>query len=475
MTISSTRFEDTHNFLREVIFIVFYRKKYIRTVHVSIAALFLLLAIVLPSSYMCQAKFQVTMPQQIDPLQKDTSYDSKNQYIRMLFDQKEIIFSDRVLSRVAKFMKPDANDEDLRETVESLRRKISVGPPKGESFEATNFFVLSYENKTPGKAFDIANMLTSSYLEVYAEMAQQRSDYSYEFYKGQVEGLYKIMQEKADLLQAYEVGNALSLVDILNLEPGKSNTESGAKALLTESMRKRQLLSEEYSSLNNTIAEIEADLANNDLPVMLPDMEGSGKSITAFKSKVSQLQMQFNELKTQYTMEYEPLRRLKFELDSSTTLLRDEIVNYLRGKKIQSSSLKASIDELDRVAIDLESAVRNTAQQRATYDHLKNDYQQARDAYTETKNKLEQARMASSLSQQKLIITMLDPPVIPNSPFKPNRIAIALLGLFLGLFAALSGALILDYFDHSLKNPEDIVRHLDIPCFGSIPHINPEP
>jgi len=475
MASSTSGLDETHNFLREVIFIVFYRKSLIKTIHWIIAGLFFILAIALPSSYMCQAKFQVTMPQQIDPLQKDTSYDSKNQYTRMLFDQKEIIFSDRVLTRVAKSITPDATDKDLLESVESLRKKITVGPPKGESFEATNFFVVSYENRKPQKALDISNMLTASYLAVYAELAQQRSDYSYEFYKKQVGELYKVMQEKADLLQTYEVGNALSLVDILNLESGKSNAESGAKALLTESMRKRQLLSEEYSSLNNTITEIETDLAANRLPVMLPDMEGSGKSISTFKSKVSQLQMQYNEMSTQYTMDYEPLRRLKSELDSSTSLLRDEISNYIRGKKIQSSSLKASIDELDRVAIDLEAAVRNTAQQRATYDHLKNDYQQARDAYTETKNKLEQARMASSLSQQKLIITMLDPPVLPNSPFKPNRIAIAIMGLFLGLFAAFSGAFILDYFDHSLKNPEDIVRHLDIPCFGSIPHINPEP
>ncbi len=471
----SIKLEDTQNFLRELVFVIFYRKSFIKTVHAAIAGLFLLLAIVLPSSYMCQAKFKITMPQQMDPLQKEVNNDSKNQYIRMLFDQKEIIFSDRVLMKVAKTLSPDANDEDLRETITKLRKKITVAPPKGESFEATNFFILSYENNDPKKAFDISNMLTTSYLEVYTELAQQRSEYSYEFYKKQVEGLYKIMQEKADILQEYEIVNALSLVDILNLESGKSTSESGAKALLTESMRKRQQLSEQYISTNNMINEIEMDLANNKLPAMLPDMEGSGKAISAFKSKVSQLQMQFNEMKTQYTMEYEPLHRLKSELDSSSALLRDEIENYIRGKKIQNSSIKSSIDELDRITIDLESAVRNTAQQRATYDHLKNDYTQARDSYSETKSKLEQARMASSLSQQKLIITMLDQPMMPDSPFKPNRVAIALLGIFLGLFAALSGALILDYFDHSLKNPEDIVRFLDVPCFGSIPHINPEP
>ena len=40
----------------------------------------------------------------------------------------------------------------------------------------------------------------------------------------------------------------------------------------------------------------------------------------------------------------------------------------------------------------------------------------------------------------------------------------------LGLFLGLSTAFTLDYFDHSIKTPEDIDRWCDLPLLGSLPH-----
>jgi uncharacterized protein involved in exopolysaccharide biosynthesis len=201
-------------------------------------------------------------------------------------------------------------------------------------------------------------------------------------------------------------------------------------------------------------------------------MEGAGKALTAYKNKIAQLQMEINEVNTQYTDAYEPLRRLKTELDANIGLMREEMTLILRAKTIQAEGIRSSLAEMDRTVTGLEDSVRSTAKQLSTYEYLKNDYNLAKGEYTAVKNKLELARQASNLSQQKMVITMVDPPTLPTKPVKPKRTIIALMGIVFGLFLGVAGAFTLDYFDHTLKNPEDIDHYLELPCFGSLPHID---
>lgn len=460
---------EAGNILREIVFIIFYHKRLILAIVCVTCLLFLALAVLLPSQYLCQAKFSVTMSQQIDPLQKDVYTDSKNQYLRILTGQKELILSNRVLARVAKTLYPDKTEAEYQKIVTKLGKNIEVAPPKGENFEATSDFIISYDNSDPQLAFKTVETVTTAYQEVFSEITKQRTEYSYDFFKEQVAKLYEAMQAKADLLKNYESANALALVDILNLEGNKGNMESGTKTQLNAAQAKRQSLREEYVALEKTITDLEASMAGNHGPAILPEMEGSGKAITAYSYKVAQLRMQIQELETQFTPQYEPLIRLKQELQADIMLLQNEVQRYIAGKRIQLASLSSMLAELDQSIGLQEESLRSTAPMRSTYAFLKNDYELARSAYADASTKLEQARQANSLSRPDLIVTLVDPATTPMKPYKPNRIGLAILGLFLGLFLGLSAAFTLDYCDHSIKTPEDIDRWCDVPLLGSLP------
>ena len=461
---------ESGNILREVIFIVFYHKKLILTVGCATCALFFALAVLLPSKYLCRSKFSVTMSQQIDPLQKDVYTDSKNQYMRILTGQKEMILSNRVLTRVAEALFPGKTEAEYQKIVTQLGKDIEVTPPKGESFEATSDFIISYDNSSPQMAFNTVNTVTKTYQEVFTEITKNRTEYSYEFFKQQVDSLYATMHAKAKLLQDFESANALEMVDILNLDSNKGNTENGTKTLFNAAQTKRQTLREDYVALVKTIEDLETSMSANHGPAILPEMEGSGKAITAYSYKVAQLRMQIQEMETQFTPQYEPLSRLKQELQADITLLQNETQRYIAGKRIQAAGLSSMLEELDQAIALQEDSLRSTAQLRSTYAFLKNDYELARGAYADASAKLEQARQANSLSRPDLIVTLVDPATIPSTPYKPNRFGLAILGLFLGLFLGLSTAFTLDYFDHSIKTPEDIDRWCDLPLLGSLPH-----
>jgi uncharacterized protein involved in exopolysaccharide biosynthesis len=460
---------EAGNILREIAFIIFYHKKLILRIAGLTFLVFLALAVLLPSMYLCRAKFSLTMSQQIDPLQKDVYTDSKNQYTRMLSGQKEIIVSNRVLMRVAKTLFPGKSEAQYQRIVAGLARDIEVGPPKGESFEATSDFIVGYDDSDPAMAYSMVKEVSQAYLDVFAEIAKERTEYSYDFFKDQVQSLHAVMREKADRLTAYEKENALALVDILNLEGNKANAETGTKTLLNGSLAKRQNLREEHAALVKTMADLQAGMDGEAGPAILADMEGTGRTITAYRYKVAQLRMQILEMETQFTPQYEPLKRLKQELASNMDLLRSEIDLYIEGKRIQAEGIGSMIGELDASIAALEDSLRSTAQLRSTYAFLKNDYELAREAYAEASSKLEQARQANSLSRPELIVTLVDPPIEPTRAYKPNRIGLAAMGLFLGLFLGLAAAFTLDYFDHTIKTPEDVERWCDVPLLGSLP------
>jgi len=464
----------SENFLREFTFLLFYRQKTIVVTTLVVFTLSVLAAIFLPPTYVSSSKYAISLTQQLDPLKKDLVYDTKNQLLRVLQSQKEIVLSATVLQQTARKLFPNASEAEIPTLADDLKKRITVTPPKGEDFEGSNVFYLNASGKTPQAAFSLAQILSANYLDAYASMSQSRSGYSYSFYNTQVDKLNQEMQTKSRKLREFEVKHASNLVDILSLEvgAGKTNVEIGPKALLTESLRNRQRLTEQYEAQSKIIEILEAEAAKNTIPVVMADMEGTGKALTAYRNKVTQIQLQISEMKTQFTSGYEPLQQLQKELQLATALLRNEFNSILKAKKIELDSLTAQINAIDAVIGQLEKTLTATAQERSTYDALKQDYVLARDAYADARSKMEQARLAASINQEKQDIAPVDAPELPLKPSKPNRPLLAVLGLFAGLFLGLALALTVDYFDHTLKTPEAVEQYLRLPCLGSVGRIS---
>ncbi len=460
------------NLLREFTFILFYRKKMIIYTTFLVFALAVFLAIVLPPVYESSAKFFINISEGLDPLQKEQFYSLKEQMVRLMQNQKELIFSNNVLKTTIEKLHPTMSDADKTKAIEDIKPNIVVSPPEGESFEGTDVFYLTYQGKLPEDVLKTAKALTDSYINAFAELSKSKAEYSYDFFKKQVTQLEEELNDKSDKLRKYEVRHASSLVDLLNLESGKTNVEIGPKMLLTQSLSQKQELQQKIDSLAARIGSLEDEAEKNKIPVIMPDMEGAGKTLSAYRIKVAQLQLQVNELKTKYTASYEPLRALQEELQMNITLLREEFSSLLKALKIEKQGLESQLEEVESNIASMEAVIADTAQERASYESLKQDFILAKEAYTNSVTHLEQARLATSLNQYKKSLTLVEEPQLPSSPVKPNRVLLCVMGLIGGMLLGVALALGRDYFDHTIKTPEDIERYLGVPCIGSISNVS---
>ncbi len=66
-------------------------------------------------------------------------------------------------------------------------------------------------------------------------------------------------------------------------------------------------------------------------------------------------------------------------------------------------------------------------------------------------------------------VTNAAPATVPTSPVSPNKVVNTALGGFVGLLVAVALAAIFQYFDQGLKNPDDVLERLSVPCLAVIP------
>ena len=87
--------------------------------------------------------------------------------------------------------------------------------------------------------------------------------------------------------------------------------------------------------------------------------------------------------------------------------------------------------------------------------------------------KLMEARVSHGLEKEQMgeRFTLVDPPRLPEKPFKPNRLAIMLIGFVLGIGAGVGFAALREFSDDSVHTAEQLEAATQFPVLAGIPVI----
>ena len=92
------------------------------------------------------------------------------------------------------------------------------------------------------------------------------------------------------------------------------------------------------------------------------------------------------------------------------------------------------------------------------------------ESYKKFSENLQQARIDQSLKLEKISnITIAQQPTYSLQPLKTKKMVVLLLGLLVGIFAALVLAFVMESFDHSIRKPDDIQERLNMRFLVSLP------
>lgn len=188
-----------------------------------------------------------------------------------------------------------------------------------------------------------------------------------------------------------------------------------------------------------------------------PDVRQQTRSLATLEQQLENAVSQRQAARSPVVLSPEA-RQLQLQIDAANS----DIVEFTRRR----NELAGRLDELQSRVARLPEATRE-------YNALDQDYAQAVGRYNEALKNLDEARMAERLETggEAERFTLIGSAQLPANPYKPNRTAIIMLVLVLGLGGGMILATFLDTLDDTVKDAKEVFRLGGVPALAVVPYL----
>jgi len=403
----------------------------------------------------------------------------------------------------------------------------------GRPSVATIAFSLSYEWKDPSKVQKVANTLASLYLEqnlkdreekarttstfIEAELNMLKDSINQletkiaEFKKKHFQALPEMAQLNFQMIQRLERETESIEQQIRNVRERKIYLEGqlagidpdlpgiqGPGGRTADAKQRLKYLHTEYIALKASLSEKHPDVIK-----MKKEINSLENEVT-IKDEIQLKRNQLEELKTdlavnmgKFSEKHPDVIKLKKSIEIIEKEFRDNIkeigtsqheaeapenpayINIstqITTAKMETESLKKNLDRLKVKLEEYQKRLELTPQIELEYNLLTRDYNNATARYQETLHKLMEAKSAQGLEkgQKGQKFTIIDPAILPEKPYKPNRLAIILIGFVLSIGAGIGVASLKEFSDQAIYSENALSLITGKPVLAVVPLIETE-
>jgi uncharacterized protein involved in exopolysaccharide biosynthesis len=417
--------------------------------------------------------------------------------------------------------------------VAMMRKDITMEPITAEVMSntgrpatATIAFSVSFEGREPAKVLQTTNTLVSLFLEENLKKREAKASSAYSFLEKQLatlEGEVALSEERIARFKEEHMG-ALPELTQLNLQTldrierdaqacqanlrglierrafleGQMATVTPQRTLVTADggrvlppTEELRALQARYVSLTATHSDKHPDVMR--LREQIAALEGAGTQVD-LAEELSAERANLADLNARYGPEHPDVKASTRRVAA----LEGRAASAGAGRKVASSisdaadnpawvSLKSQLQATDMdihgqqaVLADLRlrrdeliRRLENAPRVEQEYRKLERDHANTQAKYQETTQKLMAARESKELEEERAgeKLTLLDPPMLPETPAKPKRLLLLLVGFVLSLgFGAGCGALA-EALDGSVRGARSLAGLTDVPLLGVIPYL----
>lgn len=377
----------------------------------------------------------------------------------------------------------DKNPKLSRELlINATRGNVSVerlrAEPEGWEGAATFAFNVSFTHYDADETYKITNDFVKLFLDENDRASKERVVETADFFSNE-EAKRRAELEKIEK----EVTNYKRLyADSL---PENKEMYVGSLERLENDLRATQ---REYSATQSELRSLDVSLesakagitlgAPQDRPVLPTDLDGLRLELAKQKSiyndnhpavRVLQRRIELLEKnaaegsgKTESAKSVTPqsvmVAKVQAQIDTANSRL-----NSLREEE---ASIRAKIRQT-------ESQVMRSSQTEGALGAMMREYENAKTAYAEIKTKLDNSRIAKNIEMENKgeRFVLIEAPVYPEKPIKPNRILIIAAG-FLGSIAfAVALAILMETLDSRIRGVDTFASIMKIQPMATIPYI----
>jgi len=357
-----------------------------------------------------------------------------------------------------------------------LATKVTIEQKRG-----LDIVEISSESPSPYEASLICNLYAQAYKTLNLEfnrnqltlvkdfLIQQKDEKQHELNNS--EEILKTFQERGGIIaldeQARELITQLSKFEAdLNLAKMELSISQKTLKQYKEELRKQDpqltaylenVSSEEYlKTLQTELARLDF---NRDVALSnAKDKNVDNIVVKDYDAKIKELK---NKLKTK-------IDGLKASIFASSPEEVKEITKSVIEEEIKSQALEIKVKNLENIVHEYDSKFNQLPKSAIEYARLQRNRESLEKLYILVEEKYQEAVINEQSQPGNVLI--IDVARRPDKPSKPNRLLIILVGTILGFGFGLGYAFLRNYFDNTVKTPEDL-KDKNINVIGWVPQI----
>ena len=367
------------------------------------------------------------------------------------------------------------NEEIIKKMRDDIDLKLIsaevIDKRTGQNTSATIAFTLSYVGKNDAaKVQRVASVLASLFLEENIKVREKQVREASTFFEEEKNKIEKFIHDFESKISSFKEAHINELPELMPVNMQDMHA--------TEINIERS--SDQLRSLKEKEAYLVAEVAS--ISPQIVDQE-----------RLSKLKLELGRLTTLYSDEYPDIINFKKEIAEIERSLQGKtshndiasgkgkptnpayisLSSQLNSVRSEISSVKQQLATYEQQISKLRGYIKATPVVEQEYRKLLMERDSHKIKYDDLMQKFMEARVAQGLekNQKGERFTMIDPPLMPEKPYKPNRLAIFLIGIVLGMGCSLGLTAMLELTDDTIRDGKVLSLATNVPVLAVIPAI----
>jgi capsular exopolysaccharide synthesis family protein len=359
----------------------------------------------------------------------------------------------------------------LKTSIPQMLKHVTVAPVTN-----TNILSIAVTWSNPQTSANIANAFGQAIVDRQRALVSSQADSAIGSLRQQLPQAQARMNDAQDKLATFETSHRIANID--EQTQATITNMAALDARVGQVQADQSQAQAQLASASGQLAAMPATITGNTTVSQNP-------VVGQLQSQLTQTNIQLQQDEQQYTDHYPAVIALKAQKAQLESAIAREQQTVVSGQnqipnpvyqqlqqsvatyRSQVAADAAQVGELKRQQAAMQPSLSALPQQTAQLADLQREAKAASDVYAALQEKFVNAQVASETALSDVTITQ--PARASEAQVRPSLFLNIIIGIVLGIALAVTGALLMDYFDNSIRDEREVEEDLALPQLGAIP------
>ena len=327
-------------------------------------------------------------------------------------------------------------------------------------------FSISFKGKDPEKVLKITNSLTSYVIDANLKARATEAIGTSNFLQEEVDSIQIELAKKEKTLKEYREKYMGGL-------PQQLETNLRMLDSLQERLNARKI---DLINVKNKLAILENQISEGD--ILLNRNSEEPLTIEEAKARLAYSETRYTDKHPDVIRYKKMIKEMKKKNKNNDKDTSDGALYIPINLRIQKQQYKAEIEtymadisNLTSQIRDYQKRVEDTPRKEQELLLVERDYNNIKKTHNELLSRKLEAEISLNMEKKQKgeQFQIIDPATLPEKPISPNMKILFLLTLVAGPNIGLGLIFLLEYFNTSFRNPEDVESYLDLSVLATLP------